>query len=252
MTISVIRDITLRKREEAALEERSRQLEAANQELESFSYSVSHDLQTPLRAIDGYARMILKKSGAQLDEETKVKFTVIRENIQKMGKLINDLLAFSRLGRKELSLKTVEVVSLVDEVWGELHALHADRKLTLCLEPLPPALGDRALLKEVFGNLLANAVKFTRIRPEAVITVSGCVEGDETVYSITDNGVGFDMAYAGKLFGVFQRLHTAEEYEGTGVGLAIVQRIIHRHGGRIWAESEEGKGAAFHFTLPRR
>jgi signal transduction histidine kinase len=228
------------------------QLEAANKELDSFGYSISHDLQTPLRAIDGYARMILRSQGDRLDEETRNRFNVIRDNIQKMGQLINDFLAFSRLGKRQLSLAEVDMDALVTEAWEELKVANPDRSLTLKSGGLPPAVGDRALIRQVVGNVLANAVKFAKFRDEVVVEVDGSRTANETVYVVKDNGVGFDMAYYEKLFGMFQRLHDPAEYEGTGVGLAIAQRIIIRHGGRIWAEGQMDKGATFYFSLPIR
>ncbi len=238
------------------LEERSAehilQLEAANKELDSFGYSISHDLQTPLRAIDGYTRMILRMDADQFSEETRNRFGVIRSSIQKMDRLIHDLLAFSRLGRKDLSITEVDMDALVKEAWEELRAVQPDRSMTLRSAALPPAMGDRGLIRQVVGNLLANAVKFAKSRPEVVVEVGGQRKGNEAAYTVKDNGVGFDMAYCDKLFGLFQRQHSPDEYEGTGVGLAIAQRIIFRHGGRIWAEGEVDKGATFSFTLPNR
>jgi len=246
----IIRDITQRRSAEAALAERNRQLKIANKELEAFSYSVSHDLQAPLRAIDGYARMILRKQGVHFDDDTRDKFDVIRGGVAKMGQLINDLLDLARLGRAEMRFCTVDMEAMVNEVWGELKALQPGRTMTLQIDGMPPAIGDRSLLRQIVFNILSNAVKFTRLRGETILEADGRRQGDEVLYRFRDNGVGFKMAYHDKLFGMFQRLHTAEEYEGTGVGLAIAQRIVQRHGGRIWAESEEGKGATFYFTLP--
>jgi PAS domain S-box-containing protein len=249
--IAVIRDISARKATEKALEEKTAQIESANRELESYSYSVSHDLQTPLRAIDGYARMILRKRGAELDEESRGKFEVIRANIQRMGQLIEGLLSFSRLGRKPLSVGALDMETVINDAWEELKMLNPARSIILRTTCLPLGMGDRMLIRQVVSNLLANAIKFTRSRAEAVVEVAGYVEGKEAVYSIRDNGVGFDMAYYDKLFGMFQRLHSPDEYEGTGIGLAIVQRIVLRHGGRIWAEGKVNKGATFSFSLPR-
>jgi len=243
--------VTERKEARKELERHAAQLEAANKELESFSYSVSHDLRTPLRAIDGYSRMILRKQEGHLDSETARQFGQIRENVQMMGQLIEDLLAFSRLGRANLSTATLAMDALVREVWQELQVVYPERRMTLKMNGLSPGLGDWTLIRQVISNLLSNAIKFTRGRDESVIEVGECARGEEQAYFVRDNGCGFDMKYYGKLFGVFQRLHSAEEYEGTGVGLAIVQRIIHRHGGRVWAEGEEGQGACFYFTLPR-
>ena len=243
-------DITDRKRAEMALEEKTQQLEDANKELESFSYSVSHDLRAPLRAIDGYSRMILSKHANELCEDVRSKFNVIRDNVRRMGQLIDDLLAFSRVGREQLSIITLDIGGMIRDVWEELKGANPDRLLTLKLAEIPPCKADRALIKQVFVNVLSNAVKFTKGRAEARIEAGGHNEDGKTVYYIRDNGAGFDMQYHDKLFGVFQRLHSEVEFEGTGVGLAIVQRIINRHGGRIWAEGAVDKGATFYFTLP--
>ncbi len=243
-------DLIERMRVIETLNKRSAQLEAANKELESFSYSVSHDLRAPLRAIDGYSRMILRKHTDRLDDDARDKFNVIRESTQKMGQLIDDLLAFSRLGRAELSTGTLDIEGLIRETWEDLKAANPGRRLTLKIAEIPPCRGDRMLMKQVLVNILANSVKFTRGREEALIEAGGNVKGSESLYYIRDNGVGFDMKYHDKLFGVFQRLHTADEFEGTGVGLAIVQRIINRHGGRVWAEGQIDKGACFYFSLP--
>jgi PAS domain S-box-containing protein len=245
-----IQDITDLKRAEEALKERTGQLEAANRELEGFSYTVSHDLRAPLRAIDGYSRMILRKHADRLDEDALSKFNIIRRNTLMMGQLIEDLLAFSRLGRTELSATTLDIGGLIREVWEDLRAINPDRRLTLKIAELPRGKGDRVLIKQVLVNILSNAVKFTKGREEALIEAGGYNKGGEIVYYVRDNGVGFDMQYHDKIFGVFQRLHSAEDFEGTGVGLAIVKRIILRHGGRVWAESEVDKGATFYFTLP--
>jgi PAS domain S-box-containing protein len=242
-------DITDRKLADEELKERTAQLEAANKELESFSYSVSHDLRAPLRAIDGYTRMILKSQGGNFDEETLRKFNVIRDNAHIMGQLIDELLSFSRLGKKALALSQLDVNAIVGEVWKELKAANPERDMTLTLGSIPPALGDRALVRQVYCNLLSNAVKFTIRRDAARIEAGSFAAGNETVYYVRDNGAGFDMAYYDKLFGVFQRLHSTEDFEGTGVGLATVQRIIHRHGGRVWAEGKVDGGACFYFTL---
>jgi PAS domain S-box-containing protein len=243
-------DLIERMQMNAILDKRARQLEAANKELESFSYSVSHDLRAPLRAIDGYSRMILRKHAGKFDDDAIDKFNVIRDNIRMMGQLIDDLLALSRMGRAELTAVTVDIGGLIKDVWEEIRTANLDRRLTLKIAEIPACRGDRGLIKQALANLLSNAVKFTRGREEAVIEAGWENKDGETVYYIRDNGVGFDMKYYDKLFGVFQRLHTAGEFEGTGVGLAIVQRIISRHGGRVWAEGEEDKGACFYFTLP--
>jgi PAS domain S-box-containing protein len=242
----------IRKQTEKLLEEQSAQLENANKELESFSYSVSHDLRAPLRAIDGFSRVILKRNGDQFDKETNRQFKLIRDNAQKMNQLIDDILAFSRIGRQERVVSRIDMEELVRERWEALCAIHPDRPFDFRMDRLPPAMGDRALIAQVLTNLLSNAIKYSGTRDMPIVEVGGQATETETVYFVKDNGVGFDMAYYHKLFGVFQRLHSNAEFEGTGVGLAIVQRIIHRHGGRVWAEAEKDKGATFSFTLPTR
>lgn len=244
-------DINQLKETEMSLKERTQQLEDANKELESFNFSVSHDLGTPLRAIKGYSQMILKKQGNRFDEETRRLFQVITENIGMMGRLIEDLLAFSRLSRKAATAKArIDMKELIEEVWQELVTINPDRKRTLNICQMPMSSGDRALIRQVYGNLLGNAVKFTQGRAPAVIEAGSCIQDGETVYYVQDNGIGIDMKFYDKLFGVFKRLHGADEYEGTGIGLAFVKRIIDRHGGRVWAEGELDKGATFYFTLP--
>lgn len=235
---------------ERRVKDRTAQLEASVQELEAFSYSVSHDLRAPLRAIDGYARMIMKKQADQFDEETRRQFTLIRESARDMGKLIEDLLQLSRVGRKEPNKTNLDMRQLIEVTWEELQDSHPDRRMTLKIDNFPPAWGDRSLIKQVLVNILSNAIKFTIIRNEAQIEAGSYVKDDEVVYFIKDNGAGFNMKYYDKLFVVFQRLHSDSEYEGTGIGLALVQRIVKRHGGRVWAEGEVDKGATFYFTLP--
>ncbi|MDD5167278.1 MAG: ATP-binding protein [Syntrophales bacterium] len=243
-------DITERKRAEDALEERTQQLEDANDELESFTYSVSHDLKAPLRAVDGYSRMLLKKYGTELSADAVRMLTVIRSSTERINVLIDDLLSFSRILRNRLSPAEIDMDKLVSEVWDEIRAEHQQRELELKIKELRPGFGDRALIKQVLFNILSNAVKFTKNRKPGIIEISSCTEPGRVVYCLRDNGIGFDMAYYDNLFGVFKRLHGHEEYEGTGVGLAIVQRIIHRHGGQVWAEGQVDKGATFYFTLP--
>jgi signal transduction histidine kinase len=239
-----------RKRAEKELIKRTTQLEAANKELEAFSYSVSHDLRAPLRAIDGFSRVILEEYTGKLDDEGKRYLKIIRDNTQKMGQLIEDLLALSRLGRKQMDISEIDMAKLVKDVFDELKATAApERTIQLDIKTLPPAHGDQSMIRQVFVNLISNSIKFTRPKENAVIEVGGETKGSENIYYVKDNGVGFDMQYLNKLFGVFQRLHSAEEFEGTGVGLAIVQRIIHRHGGRVWAEGKVNEGATFYFTL---
>jgi two-component system sensor kinase len=229
--------------------ERTQALRETNAELEAFSYSVSHDLRAPLRAIHGFARILLEDHGTELQPEAKRVLGVIDENTRRMGQLIDDLLAFSRLGRKELETAHVDMTELVRSVADEVRWSAGDRPLEITIGPLPPARGDRDMLRQAVTNLLDNAAKFTRRRAPGQIEVGHRPDGAETVYYVKDNGAGFDPRYAGKLFGVFQRLHRAEEFEGTGVGLAIVQRIVQRHGGRVWAEGHVDGGATFFFTL---
>jgi light-regulated signal transduction histidine kinase (bacteriophytochrome) len=229
--------------------ERTAQLEAANQELEAFAYSVSHDLRAPLRAIDGFSRIVLRDYEALLPSQGQRQLQRIRDNVQQMGGLIDDLLTFSRLSRQPIKKEPIAPAPLVRRVLKELRDDQDGRQVEVTIGELPVCQVDPALFHQVVVNLLSNALKFTRPREIARIEV-GCRQlNGEAVYFVKDNGVGFDMRYADKLFGVFQRLHLAEDYEGTGVGLAIVQRVIHRHGGRVWAEAEVDKGAAFFFTL---
>ena len=238
----VTRDITGQKR----AEEEIRQL---NAELEAFSYSVSHDLRAPLRAVDGFSRAVLEDFGAQLPEEGQRYLQRIREGAQRMGILIDDLLTLSRMSRAPLSKRKVNTEELVRGVLDDLRFMKEGRQIELHIGNLPECTGDPDLLKQVWSNLLSNAFKYTRQRAVTVVE-AGCVgDSGENVYFVRDNGTGFDMRYAHKLFGVFQRLHGDEEYEGTGVGLAIVQRIMHRHGGRVWAEAAVDRGATFHFTM---
>ncbi len=248
-TRSTIVDYSERRRTELALRESQTKLEAANQELEAFTYSVSHDLRAPLRAVDGFSQAVIEDYGPQLAADGQRQLRTIRESAQRMGDLIDDLLAFSRLSRRALSRHPIDMVALVQSVLADLAGETADRQVALTVGELPPAEGDAALLRQVWINLLSNALKYTRRRERAVIEVGTMTQGDETVFFVRDNGTGFDMQYASKLFGVFQRLHLAEDFEGTGVGLAIVQRVIHRHGGRVWAEAALDRGATFSFTL---
>jgi len=233
------------------LELTTRQLSDANKELESFSYSVSHDLRAPLRAIDGFSQILVEDYGDKLDENGQHQLDVIQGSARQMGQLIDDLLAFSRLGRKGMSMSEIDMGVLAQEVFEQLQLGTPGRAVKLKVDTLPSAYGDRAMIREVLVNFSSNAMKFTRPGKAPVIEVTGRVDGDENVYSVKDKGVGFDMKYVDKLFQVFQRLHSAEEYEGTGIGLALVQRIIRRHGGRVWAEGKVNKGATFYFSLPR-
>jgi PAS domain S-box-containing protein len=258
--MGMIRDITERKLAqekigqmnielEQRVTQRTAQLEAANKELEAFSYSVSHDLRAPLRAVDGFSQAVLEDYGPQLPEACRQDLQTIRQSAQKMGELIDDLLAFSRLSRLPLSKSAVDTGKLVRNALQELSLQQQGRQIDIRIAELPPSQADPALLKQVWVNLLSNALKYTGKREAPRVEIGCAREKNHPVYFVRDNGTGFDMKYAHKLFGVFQRLHRAEDYEGTGVGLAIVQRVVHRHGGRVWAESAKDRGATFYFTL---
>jgi light-regulated signal transduction histidine kinase (bacteriophytochrome) len=233
---------------EQRVHQRTAQLEATNQELESFCYSVSHDLRAPLRAINGFSRIFLEEYLDKLDDEGKRLLHVIQGNTYKMAELIDDLLALSRIGRKDIELSDIDMDTLIQKVSREIET--TDGNLEVNLKPLPPARGDEGMIRQVFFHLIANAIKFTRSREAAMIEVGGYAKDSENVYYVRDNGIGFDMQYIDKLFGAFQRLHSGEEFEGMGIGLATVKRIINRHGGRVWAEGKENEGATFYFSLP--
>jgi signal transduction histidine kinase len=234
---------------EQRVTERTAALETANKELEAFSYSVSHDLRAPLRAIDGFSRIMLEKYAPQLDPEAVRYSQKVRDNARRMSDLIDDLLTFSRLSRQALNKRQVQPASLVRQAIDDLAAERDGRQIEIAIGDLPACIADPSLLSQVYLNLVGNAIKYTRHRDIAHIEI-GCQQSNgERVYFVKDDGAGFDMKYSNKLFGVFQRLHSATEYEGTGVGLALVQRVVHRHNGRVWGEAEVDKGAAFYFTL---
>lgn len=226
------------------------ELEAANQELETFSYSVSHDLRSPLRAINGFAKALMEDYGSTLPPEALRYLGHIENGALRMGALIDDLLTFSRLSRVDLSRTTVDMNALAQLVWSDLAPDRIDRQVKLDSPVLPSIQADRALMRQALINLISNALKFTSKREQAVITLSSELGSAEVIFGVHDNGVGFDPRYADKLFGPFQRLHKTKDFPGTGIGLALVQRIVHRHGGRVWAISEIDKGASFFFSIP--
>jgi signal transduction histidine kinase len=259
--VGTVLDITESKRVEAGIQtlnkeleqrvmERTTQLEAANKELEAFAYSVSHDLRAPLRAIDGFSKFVLEDYEKKLDTEGRRLLNLIRTNTQKMDQLITDLLALSRVTRCELNYSDIDMTQMATSMFEELPIPDVRDKTSLKVEPLPEGYADPTFMRQVWTNLISNAVKFSSKEKEPRIKISGRTENGFNVYCVKDNGVGFNPEYAHKLFGVFQRLHKSDDFEGTGVGLAIVQRIIHRHGGTVWAEGEERKGATFYFSLP--
>ncbi len=239
-------------RDYSRVKQTTQQLESSNRELEAFSYSISHDLRTPLRAVDNFSKILEEEYSGKLDEEGKRVIHTIRGSTQQMGKLIDDLLTFSQLGRKTVKLENIDMKGLVQSVYEELKVLVPKRGIQCNIQELFPARADYILIKQVWTNLLLNAIKFTAPRKVAVIEVGSQIDGEMNIYYVRDNGIGFDMRYKDKLFGVFQRLHDSDEFEGTGVGLAIVERIVSRHGGRVWADGKVDWGATFYFSLPSK
>lgn len=234
---------------ERLVEERTVELKSANSELESFSYSISHDLRAPLRSIHGYMNILAEEYGNQLDEEANRLINIILQNGQKMGQLIDDLLAFSRLGRSELNKSRISMDEMVSSILEEQKKYEKGREMEINISPMPFAHADHTTIRQVWVNLISNALKYSRQRSKTIIQIGSMEKNSETVYFVKDNGAGFNMKYYDKLFGVFQRLHSHTEFEGTGVGLAIVQRIVSRHGGKVWAEAKVDEGATFYFTL---
>jgi len=242
LVTAAVRDVSARVRADAALE-------ATNQEMESFTYSVSHDLRAPIRQIDGFARLLAESLGPDVDEKSRHYLTRIQDGARHMGRLVDDLLLLARVGRTNVRLVPTELGDVLAEAIAELQPEVANRSIEWTIDPLPRAKCDPGLMKIVFTNLLSNAIKYTRPRPQATIAVGGGMRDARIVISVQDNGVGFDMRYADQLFGAFQRLHGTDDFEGSGVGLATVQRIVRKHGGDIWAEAAPDKGATFSFAL---
>ena len=245
------RDFTERKQAMDELIKLKAEVEASNRELEAFSYSVSHDLRAPLRHIAGFVELLKKHSSASVDEKGRHYLEVISTSTVQMGQLIDDILTFSRIGRIEMMMTKVPLDELVQEALATLQPEMVGRDIVWKISPLPEVHGERAMLKLVLINLVGNALKFSRPRAVAEIEVGSRTEGNETICYVRDNGAGFDMRYVDKLFGLFQRLHRPEDFEGTGVGLANVRRMIQRHGGRVWAEGEVDEGATFYFSIPK-
>jgi light-regulated signal transduction histidine kinase (bacteriophytochrome) len=230
--------------------DKTAQLETVSRELEAFARLISHELHAPLRAVDGYARMLGEDYGEKLDDEGRRILHGIRGGTQRMSRLITGLLTYSRMGWKEIAPERIDLGILVREVFDEVRKGDKKRLIRFAAGPLPAVRGDRAMIREALSHLLSNALKFSRPRGRAAIEVNAKTGAEEVRITVTDNGIGFDAAYADKLFGVFQRLHGEDEFEGTGIGLALVRRIVERHGGRVWAESRPGEGATFGFSLP--
>ncbi len=237
---------------EQRVAQRTAQLEAANKELEEFSYSMSHDMRTPLRALDGFSKLLLEEHSANLDDEGKRLLKILRDNAQRMGRLVDDILHFLSMGRRKMEYSSVDIAKLASEIFTALQAAVPARRLRLIIGALPPVWGDRDMIREALHKLLSNAIKFSPADGEALIEIGGAADEEENVYSVTDHGIGFDMRYANKLFRVFERVHPTGQYEGSGIGLALVKRIVTRHGGRVWAEGKPDEGATIYFALPTK
>ncbi|MDZ7721447.1 MAG: ATP-binding protein [candidate division KSB1 bacterium] len=237
---------------EELVQERTKEIENANKELESFAYSVSHDLRAPLRGINGFTGILMQEYAGKLDSEGQRICSVIQKNATKMGQLIDDLLAFSRMGRSSMTFTEINMTDMVHSLYHEITTPETRRRIQLNLEPLENSVGDTSMIRHVWNNLLSNAVKFTGQQDPANIHVFSTRKNSSVVYCVRDNGAGFDMKYKDKLFGVFQRLHSEKQFPGTGVGLALVKRIVERHHGKVWGESRVGEGASFYFSLPAR
>ncbi|MCC8361267.1 sensor histidine kinase [Salinimicrobium sediminilitoris] len=231
-------------------EKKKLELEEVNKELESFSYSVSHDLRTPLRAISGFSEVLIEDYAEHLDEEAQLYFSEIGRNVKKMGDLIDNLLEFSRLSKQDFFRVPVNIEDIIHKLVDEQKELEPERKTTVYVKDLPLIKGDKNMLKQLFFNLISNAFKYSSKREDSVIEIGSYPKGEQQVFYVKDNGAGFDARYYNKLFGVFQRLHSSNEFEGTGVGLAIVQKIVSKHDGEIWAEGKVGEGACFYVSLP--
>jgi len=238
---------------EQRVKERTAQLEMMVKELEAFTYSISDDMRGPLRAIDGFSRVLMAEYPDKLDDEGKRLLNIIRGNAQSMSELIDGLLTFSHLGRQPLDQTDINMEELAKSAFAEVQAENKERRVLIELQALPPVLGDRATIRQVLHNLISNAFKFTRPKSNPTVEIGFQATGNQNqnTYYVRDNGVGFDMQYSPKLFGVFQRLHGVDDFEGAGVGLALVQRIVLRHGGRVWAEGKVNEGATFYFSLPK-
>jgi signal transduction histidine kinase len=237
---------------EHRVEQRTAMVEAANKELEEFSYSISHDMRTPLRAINGFSEILLDEHSARLDEEGVRLLKVVRDNARNMGYQIDGILLFLRMGKRMMKCVPIDTARLAQEAFAELQTANPARRMRLDMGPLPEAWGDHDMIRQVLASLLSNAIKFSSSGSEAVVELSGTENENETVYAVKDYGVGFDMQYVDKLFKMFERVHTTGQYEGSGIGLAIVKRIVTRHGGRVWAESKVDQGTTIHFALPAK